>query len=141
MKRKNEVIKISILFNQGEFLKPLNMVQQFLSTPSPEEMSSQDNVKERLGLSFQIIRKMQHDIHPSGNPKMRSLTLTQNLVSHTPLVDQFKEVWKSVSEHGWLPVKAAQMLESLLQAGGPVWLVTQLVSEILKCKYTRVNFS
>lgn len=122
---------------EDEFLKPLNMVQQFLSTLSPEEMSSQDNTKERLGLSFQIIRKMQHDIHPSGNPKMRSLTVTQNLVSHTPLIEQFKEVWKSVAQHGWVPVKAAQVLESLLQAGGPVWFISQLVKEVLKCKFNK----
>lgn len=114
------------------------MIQQFLAPPSAEEMSTQENVKERLGLSFQIIRKMQHDVHPAGNPKMRSLTLTQNLVSNVSLIEQFKEVWKTVTEHGWLPVKAAQMLESILQAGGPEWLATQLVEEILKCKYTRV---
>lgn len=124
---------------EDEFLKPLNMVQQFLTTLSPDEMSSQENVKERHGLTFQIIRKMQHDIHPAGNTKMRSLMLTQNLVSQSPLEEQFNEVWRSVTERGWLPIKSAQILESLLQACGPIWLVSKLVDEMLKCRYTRVS--
>lgn len=123
---------------ENELLKPLNMIQQFLTPLSSEEMASQENVKERLGLSFQIIRKMQQDAHPSGNTKSRSITLTQNLVSQTPLSDQFREVWKTVTEHGWLPVMSAQVLESLLQSGGPTWLTRHLVQEIMTCKYTKV---
>nr|XP_014095277.1 mediator of RNA polymerase II transcription subunit 24 isoform X1 [Bactrocera oleae] len=122
---------------ENELLKPLNMIQQFLTPLSSEEMASQENVKERLGLSFQIIRKMQQDAHPSGNTKSRSITLTQNLVSQTPLSDQFREVWKTVTEHGWLPVMSAQVLESLLQSGGPTWLTRHLVQEIMTCKYTK----
>ncbi|XP_037940607.1 mediator of RNA polymerase II transcription subunit 24 isoform X2 [Teleopsis dalmanni] len=120
---------------ETEFLKPLNMIQQFLN-PNNEEISSQDTAKERLGLSFQIIRKMQHDVHPSGNLKSRSISLTHSLVSQTPLIDQFREVWASVTECGWLPVRATQILDSLLQAGGPTWIATKLVEEVLKCKYT-----
>uniref|UniRef100_W8BVH2 Mediator of RNA polymerase II transcription subunit 24 n=2 Tax=Ceratitis capitata TaxID=7213 RepID=W8BVH2_CERCA len=122
---------------ENELLKPLNMIQQFLTPLSSEEMTSQENVKERLGLSFQIIRKMQQDVHPSSNTKSRSINLTQNLVSQTPLSDQFREVWKTVTEHGWLPVMSAQILESLLQSGGPTWLTKHLVHEILICKYTK----
>ena len=114
------------------------MIQQFLSPPGNEEMSSQENFKERLGLSFQIIRKMQYDVHPTGNLKSRNLTLTQNLVSLTPLIEQFKDVWSTVIEHGWVPVRAAQVIESLLHAGGPAWLTTRLVEEMLKCKYKKV---
>ncbi|TMW52032.1 hypothetical protein DOY81_002884 [Sarcophaga bullata] len=122
---------------ENELLKPLNMIQQFLSPPGNEEMSSQENFKERLGLSFQIIRKMQYDVHPTGNLKSRNLTLTQNLVSLTPLIEQFKDVWSTVIEHGWVPVRAAQVIESLLHAGGPAWLTTRLVEEMLKCKYKK----
>lgn len=122
---------------ENELLKPLNMIQQFLTPLSSEEMASQENVKERLGLSFQIIRKMQQDAHPSGNIKSRSITLTQNLVSQIPLSDQFREVWKTVTEHGWLPVMSAQVLESLLQSGGPAWLTGHLVQEVVSCKYTK----
>uniref|UniRef100_A0A1A9WLL4 Mediator of RNA polymerase II transcription subunit 24 n=1 Tax=Glossina brevipalpis TaxID=37001 RepID=A0A1A9WLL4_9MUSC len=120
---------------ENELLKPLNLIQQFLAPPSAEEMSSQENIKERLGLSFQIIRKMQHDVRPTVNPKSRSITLVQNLVSQTPLMDQFQDVWRTVNENGWLPIRAAQILESLLHAGGPAWLTTRLLEEILKCKY------
>uniref|UniRef100_A0A1I8N1J8 Mediator of RNA polymerase II transcription subunit 24 n=1 Tax=Musca domestica TaxID=7370 RepID=A0A1I8N1J8_MUSDO len=120
-----------------ELLKPLNMIQQFLTPPCNEEMSSQENVKERLGLSFQIIRKMQYDAHPAGSLKSRSLTLTQNLVSRNPLVDQYKDVWSTIADNGWVSPGAAQVLESLLHAGGPAWLSSQLVEEMLKCKYKK----
>ncbi|XP_067643871.1 mediator of RNA polymerase II transcription subunit 24 isoform X2 [Eurosta solidaginis] len=122
---------------ENELLKPLNMIQQFLTPLSSEEMTSQENLKERLGLSFQIIRKMQQDVHPASNLKSRSITLTQNLVSQTPLSEQFREVWKTVTEHGWLPVMSAQVLESLLQSGGPTWLTRHLIQEILNCKYSK----
>lgn len=117
-----------------DLLKPMNMVQQFLTAIAPEEMAQQENFKERLGLTFQIIRKMQHDFHPAGNPKMRMM-LTHNLVSPNPLAEHFGDVWKSVQERGWLPVDAAQTLESLMQSCGPLWLVTKLVQEIFACKH------
>uniref|UniRef100_A0A7G3AZX6 Mediator of RNA polymerase II transcription subunit 24 n=1 Tax=Lutzomyia longipalpis TaxID=7200 RepID=A0A7G3AZX6_LUTLO len=117
-----------------DLLKPMNMVQQFLTAIAPEEMAQQENFKERLGLTFQIIRKMQHDFHPAGNPKMR-MALTHNLVSANPLTEHFGDVWKGVQERGWLPVDTAQTLESLMQSCGPLWLVTKLVQEIFACKH------
>lgn len=133
------VVSYTYLQFQKELLKPLNMIQQFLTPAGNDEMSSQENVKERLGLSFQIIRKMQYDAHPTGSLKSRSLTLTQNLVSRNPLIDQFKDVWSTVADHGWVPPRAAQVIESLLHAGGPAWLVSQMVEEMLKCKYKKVS--
>lgn len=115
---------------ETELLKPMNMIQQFLAPMTSEELASQENAKERLTLSYQIIRKMQHDVHPAPNTKSR-------LISHSPLVEQFREVWKTVLEAGHLPVRAAQTLESLLLAGGAAWLATQLVEQLLSCKYTR----
>lgn len=115
---------------ETELLKPLNMIQQFLAPLTTEELSSQENSKERLALSYQIIRKMQHDVHPAPNTKSR-------LISHTPLIEQFRECWRCVAEAGHLPVRAAQTLESLLLAGGASWLVTQLVEQLLSCKYMR----
>ncbi|XP_043647717.1 mediator of RNA polymerase II transcription subunit 24 [Drosophila teissieri] len=115
---------------ETELLKPLNMIQQFLAPLTSEELSSQENAKERLALSYQIIRKMQHDVHPAPNTKSR-------LISHSPLVEQFREVWRTVVDAGHLPVRAAQSLESLLLAGGAAWLSTQLVEQLLACKYTR----
>nr|AAM52735.1 RE21150p [Drosophila melanogaster] len=115
---------------ETELLKPLNMIQQFLAPLTSEELSSQENAKERLALSYQIIRKMQHDVHPATSTKSR-------LISHSPLVEQFREVWRTVVDAGHLPVRAAQSLESLLLAGGAAWLSTQLVEQLLACKYTR----
>ncbi|XP_017011889.2 mediator of RNA polymerase II transcription subunit 24 [Drosophila takahashii] len=115
---------------ETELLKPLNMIQQFLAPLTSEELSSQENAKERLALSYQIIRKMQHDVHPAPSTKSR-------LISHSPLVEQFREVWRTVIDAGHLPVRAAQSLESLLLAGGAAWLSTQLVEQLLACKYTR----
>ncbi|EDW40663.1 mediator of RNA polymerase II transcription subunit 24 [Drosophila sechellia] len=115
---------------ETELLKPLNMIQQFLAPLTSEELSSQENAKERLALSYQIIRKMQHDVHPAPSTKSR-------LMSHSPLVEQFREVWRTVVDAGHLPVRAAQSLESLLLAGGAAWLTTQLVEQLLACKYTR----
>lgn len=121
------------IVRQDLLLKPMNMVQQFLTALSSEEISQQENYHERLGLTMQIIRKMQHDF----NPKMRALMLTQNIVSATPLENQFNEVWTSIADRGWVPIEAAQILESLLNSCGPLWLVTKLVSEIFKCKYVQ----
>lgn len=118
-----------------ELLKPMNMVQQFLTTSTPDELSQQENFQERLMLTTQIIRKMQHDIHP--NKKVRSLMLTQNLVSITPLEDQFFDVWKATTERGFLPIESSQTLECLLQSCGPYWLVTKLINEIMQCKYSK----
>ncbi|KAH8361415.1 hypothetical protein KR084_001486 [Drosophila pseudotakahashii] len=115
---------------ETELLKPLNMIQQFLAPLTSEELSSQENAKERLALSYQIIRKMQHDVHPAPSTKSR-------LISHSPLIEQFREVWRTVIDAGHLPVRAAQSLESLLLAGGAAWLSTQLVEQLLACKYTR----
>lgn len=118
-----------------ELLKPMNMVQQFLTTSTPDELSQQENFQERLMLTTQIIRKMQHDIHP--NKKVRSVMLTQNLVSPAPLEDQFVDVWKSATERGFMPVDATQTLECLLQSCGPFWLVNRLIAEIMACKYSK----
>ncbi|XP_026849415.1 mediator of RNA polymerase II transcription subunit 24 [Drosophila persimilis] len=115
---------------ETELLKPLNMIQQFLAPLTSEELSSQEYAKERLALSYPIIRKMQHDVHPAPSTKSR-------LISHSPLIEQFREVWKTVAEAGHLPVRAVQTLESLLLAGGAAWLATQLVEQLLTCKYIR----
>jgi mediator of RNA polymerase II transcription subunit 24 len=81
---------------------------------------------------------MQTDFHPAGNPKIRAVMQTQNLVSQAPLEEQFNDVWKSVLEQAWLPLDSAQTLCSLLHACGPFWLVNKLVNRIFHCKYVQV---
>lgn len=118
------------IVRDDELLKPMNMVKQFLTVVTPEEVNQPDNFKERLGLTIQIIRKMQNDAQ-----KVRSLG--QNTVSQQPLEEQFNDVWQSIAERGWLPIDATQILDSLLQSCGPYWLVSKLVNEILHCKFVK----
>lgn len=129
------------IIRQDELLKPINMVQQFLTAINPEEIMQQENFKERLGLTVQIIRKMQQDFHrlPVLSPKMRTVIQSQNLTSQAPLEEQFDEVWKSIAERGWLPTDSTLVLENLLQSCGPFWLVNKLVQQIFNCKYIRVS--
>ena len=122
---------------QDKVVKPMNMVQQFLAPISSDEIMQQENYKERLALSFHIIRKMQHDYNPTGSPKMRAIMQTQSIVSNSPLEEQFQDVWKEINERGWLPVELASTLESLLTSCGPYWLVDKLVQQLFKCKYLR----
>ncbi|XP_055629247.1 mediator of RNA polymerase II transcription subunit 24 [Toxorhynchites rutilus septentrionalis] len=124
---------------QDELLKPINMVQQFLTAIYPDEIMQQDNFKERLGLTVQIVRKMQQDFHrlPVISTKMRTVVQSPNLMSQAPLEEQFEEVWKSIAERGWLPIDSTLVLENLLQSCGPFWLVNKLVQQIFHCKYIR----
>ncbi|XP_065086378.1 mediator of RNA polymerase II transcription subunit 24 [Ochlerotatus camptorhynchus] len=127
------------IIRQDELLKPMNMIQQFLTNVSPEDMMQQEYLKERLGLTVQIIRKMQQDFQrlPVTSPKMRTQLQSQSLISQAPLEEQFEEVWKGLLERGWLPIDATLVLENLLQSCGPFWLVDKLVQQIFHCKYIR----
>lgn len=122
---------------QDELLKPLNLLQQ-LTAVSPEEISQkQENAyKERLGLTAQIIQKMQQTYNPSGNPKVRAI-LSQNLVSNKIMAEIFDEQWKLVAESSWLPINTAQTFESLLQSCGAFWFVNKLVDKIFQCKFIK----
>lgn len=125
------------IVRDDELLKPLNMVQQFLAHGSISEDLKVNNLKERLNLTSQIIRKIQTDAHQSQ--KVRSPIL--NIVSNQPLEEQFHEAWKTVSNRGWLSVKAAQVLDNLLHSCGPYWLVSKMVNQVLCCKFSKVwNF-
>lgn len=123
------------IVRDDDLLKPMNMVQQFLTPLFSEEHLQQENMKERFGLTVQIIRKMQHDVYKSKKMRVN----TQNIVSQNPLEEQFFLVWKSIDERGWLPFESTQILNNLLQSGGPFWLVSKLVNEVLQCKYSRVR--
>lgn len=122
------------IIRDDELLKPLNMVQQLLTHINISDDLKANNFKERLNLTGQIIRKMQTDAHQ--NQKVRSPIL--NIISNQPLEEQFHEAWKTVSSRGWLSVKAAQVLDNLLQSCGPYWLVSKMVNEVLYCKFSKV---
>lgn len=122
---------------QDELLKPLNVLQQ-LTAASPEDIQQkEDTYKERLGLTIQIIGKMQQNFNPSGNPKIRALLHNQNLVSQKPMAELFDEHWKIICESCWLPVDSAQTFKSLLQSCGPFWFVNKLLDKVFQCKFIK----
>lgn len=120
--------------HQDAFLKPINMVQQFL-TPSTELEIQIDNFKERAALMYQIIRKMQRDIHPPSVPKSKPIILSHSIISRQPILEQLNTVWEDIKSRGYLHIDATHIIESLLNTTGPVWFVTNLVKETLKFRY------
>lgn len=123
--------------HQDAFLKPINMVQQFLSPPTEAELIPIDNFKERAMLMSQIIRKMQYDVHPQP-PIMRPKTnsaLANSALSREPMLVQLQKVWEDIKTRGYLHIDATPMVENILNQSGPVWFVTNLVKETLKYRY------
>lgn len=121
--------------HQDAFLKPINMVQQFLVPPTEVELTQLDNFKERTVLMCQIVRKMQYDIHPPSVPKSKALTLSHNIISRQPILEQLQAVWEDIKARGYLHIDATHIIESLLNTTGPIWFVTNLVKETLKFRY------
>lgn len=120
--------------HQEAFLKPINMVQQFLTPPTEVEIQI-DNFKERATLMYQIIRKMQHDIHPPSVLKSKTLTISYNIISRQPILEQLQTIWDDIKTRGYLHIDATHVIESLLNTTGAVWFVTNLVKETLKFRY------
>ncbi|CAG4955258.1 unnamed protein product [Parnassius apollo] len=121
--------------HQDAFLKPINMVQQFLAPPTEVELAQIDNFKERAILMCQIIRKMQYDIHPPSVPKSKVITFSHSIISRQPILEQLQSVWEDIKSRGYLHIDATHIIQSLLNTAGPVWFVTNLVKETLKFRY------
>ncbi|XP_045779148.1 mediator of RNA polymerase II transcription subunit 24 [Maniola jurtina] len=121
--------------HQDAFLKPLNMVQQFLTPPTDVEMAQIDNFKERAVLMSQIIRKMQFDIQPPSITKSKIMPFSHSIISRQPILEQLQNVWEDIKTRGYLHIDATVIVESLLNTAGPVWFVTNLVKETLKFRY------
>ncbi|XP_029178251.1 mediator of RNA polymerase II transcription subunit 24-like [Nylanderia fulva] len=119
--------------HQDALLKPMNMVQHFLTPLPGDEM--QDNLKERSSLMFQIIRKMQYDVHPPTQSKTKVLSMSHSIISRQPILEQLESVWQNINQRGWINIQATQSLESLLNTGGSLWFVTNIVKEVLKYRY------
>ncbi|XP_041982697.1 mediator of RNA polymerase II transcription subunit 24 [Aricia agestis] len=118
--------------HQDALFKPVNMIQQFLTPPSDVELAQIDNFKERTLLMFQIIRKLQYETHPQTVPKSKNITLPYSIISRQPILEQLQAVWQDIKLRGYLHIDATNVVESLLNTGGPVWFVTNLVNETLK---------
>lgn len=121
--------------HQDAFLKPINMVQQFLTPPTEVELAQIDNFKERAILMCQIIKKMQYDIHPPSAPKSKTLAFSHSLLSRQPILEQLQTIWDDIKSRGYLHIDATHIIESLLNTAGPVWFVSNLVKETLKYRY------
>ncbi|KAI4498103.1 hypothetical protein M0802_006927 [Mischocyttarus mexicanus] len=119
--------------HQDALLKPMNMVQHFLTPLPGEEM--QDNFKERSSLMSQIIRKMQYDVHPPTQSKTKVLSISHSIISRQPILEQLESVWYSINQRGWICMQATQSLELLLNTGGSLWFVSNIVKEVLKYRY------
>ncbi|XP_072761357.1 mediator of RNA polymerase II transcription subunit 24-like [Anoplolepis gracilipes] len=119
--------------HQDALLKPMNMVQHFLTPLPGDEM--QDNLKERSSLMFQIIRKMQYDVHPPTQSKTKVLSMSHSIISRQPILEQLESVWQNINQRGWINIQATQSLESLLNTGGSLWFVMNIVKEVLKYRY------
>lgn len=119
--------------HQDALLKPMNMVQHFLTPLPGDEM--QDNLKERSSLMSQIIRKMQYDVHPPTQSKTKVLSMSHSIISRQPILEQLETVWKNINQRGWINIQATQSLESLLNTGGSLWFVSNIVREVLKYRY------
>jgi len=123
------------ILHQDALLKPMNMVQQFLTPLANEEGSQQDTFKERSALMAQIIRKMQHEMHLSTSSKLKVSFQSHSIISKDPMSDVLSEVWKGIQEKGWLNIHSTHALESLFNTAGAQWFVVNLVKEIFKLKY------
>ncbi|KAK9506154.1 hypothetical protein O3M35_008141 [Rhynocoris fuscipes] len=124
------------ILHQDALLKPMNMVQQFLSSPVVNEEGSQkDSFKERSTLMIHIIRQMQYDMHLATSSKLKVITLSHSIISKEPMSDELAEIWSGVQEKGWLNINATHALESLFMTAGPQWFVVNLVKEIMKLRY------
>lgn len=123
------------VLHQDATLKPLNMIQQFLLPQSEVELLQIDNLKERVVLMCQIIRKLQYDLHPPAVPKTKSIMLSHRIISRQPILEQLQIVWEDIKSRGYLHIDATYTIESLLNTTGAVWFVTNLVKETLKFRY------
>ncbi|XP_008553278.1 mediator of RNA polymerase II transcription subunit 24 [Microplitis demolitor] len=122
--------------HQDALLKPMNMVQQFVTPLPPDEIQDVNNFKHDTSvLMFQIIRKMQYDVHPPTQSKTKVLSMCHNVISKQPILEQLESVWQDIQQRGWVNIQATHTLESLLNTGGSLWFVSNLIKEALKYRY------
>lgn len=121
------------IVQQDTLLKPANMVQHFLS-PHPTALEENlENFKERSNLMSEVIRRMQHDVHPPLTAMKPKLGTT--LVSRQPVYDRLRSVWSVVQKRGWVDHESVLTLRCLLTTSGSTWFVSNLVREIMRCRF------
>lgn len=58
-----------------------------------------------------------------------------SIISRQPILEQLESVWQNINQRGWITIQATQSLESLLNTGGSLWFVTNIVKQVLKYRY------
>ena len=58
-----------------------------------------------------------------------------SIISRQPILEQLENEWGNINQRGWINIQATQSLESLLNTGGSLWFVTNIVKEVLKYRY------
>ncbi|KAK3912121.1 Mediator of RNA polymerase II transcription subunit 24 [Frankliniella fusca] len=121
---------------QEKLLKPINMVQQFLSNSGAVDSSQEvSTFTERADLMAAVICKMQNDV-PIAQPKSKARVLSPtSIVSCQPICEQLTNIWNVLHQRGWMQNEATHQLESLLNSGGANWFVTNVVKEVLQYRY------
>lgn len=151
---------INVLHHE-ERLKPMNMLQQFMTPLSvdsgttaegltgtsgtssgrqtPQQTSQdQSNIfyKERSTLMAGMIKKMMYDLHPPTQTKAKGMpVIPHGLTSRTPMWDIVDGIFWTAHSHGWLDLKAIHNLDTLLCVGGGQWFCDTLVRFALRFEH------
>lgn len=127
------------VLHHDERLKPMNMMQQFMTPlPSSETNSTSGSddagasYKERSTLMSTIIKKMLYDLHPPQQSKPKVGTIAHGLTSKTPLGELLETTFAAAHSKTWLDLKGVHIMDTMLAVGGPDWFVDGLVKQLLK---------
>lgn len=85
----------------------------------------------------EIVRKMQYDVHPpKGMNKILFSPLgSTSIVSKQPMFEQLRLVWQTMAKRGWIDHESSATLRCLLQCAGSTWFVSNIVAQIMTCRY------
>lgn len=120
--------------HQDALLKPMNMVQH-LMTALPSEDKQDNFKKDTSSLMCSIIKRIQYDVHLPTPSKTKSSSTSHNISSRQLILEQLESVWQEIQQRGWVTIQATHTLELILNTGGSLWFVSNLVKEALKYKY------
>lgn len=127
------------------------MFPQFLMpTTRNDEIppSSQDQmIQERVNFLCQIIRKMDYDRHHFAHGKRSHLFIPVEKQDSTTIEssstiesDEFSEAWNTIRQQGGIvTIQSIKLLQTYWERNNSGWFVSQLIEEMMKCKYVQVS--
>lgn len=122
--------------NHDQGIKTQSMIQQLFASIAIAPEDKRYNCREAItAFTTQIINKIQADAE--HNKKMRSAEL--NSVPSQIGENQFSEMWRAIAKRGWLSVKGVQVLDKELQSRGARGFVSDMVKEVMLCKFHKVS--